>query len=126
MKYTKPTKSLHKALKEAQDARNELIIDNEIISSVSRLYFSIYRIDIEKDFYEEISSNSRIHRLTGHEGKAQRKLNKLCNSIVTKEYCASARRFFNLSTLAERLADTDTIEMDYHANDGNWYEAHVL
>lgn len=117
---------LHKALKEAQDARNELIIDNEIISSVSRLYFSIYRIDIEKDFYEEISSNSRIHRLTGHEGKAQRKLNKLCNSIVTKEYRASARRFFNLSTLAERLADTDTIEMDYHANDGNWYEARFI
>ena len=117
---------LHKALKEAQDARNELIIDNEIISSVSRLYFSIYRIDIEKDFYEEISSNSRIHRLTGHEGKAQHKLNKLCNSIVTKEYCASARRFFNLSTLAERLADTDTIEMDYHANDGNWYEARFI
>ena len=117
---------LHKALKEAQDARNELIIDNEIISSVSRLYFSIYRIDIEKDFYEEISSNSRIHRLTGHEGKAQRKLNKLCNSIVTKEYCASVRQFFNLSTLAERLADTDTIEMDYHANDGNWYEARFI
>ena len=117
---------LHKALKEAQDARNELIIDNEIISSVSRLYFSIYRIDIEKDFYEEISSNSRIHRLTGHEGKAQRKLNKLCNSIVTKEYCASIRQFFNLSTLAERLADTDTIEMDYHANDGNWYEARFI
>lgn len=117
---------LHKALKEAQNARNELIIDNEIISSVSRLYFSIYRIDIERDFYEEISSNSRIHRLTGHEGKAQRKLNKLCNSIVTKEYCASARRFFNLSTLAERLADTDTIEMDYHANDGNWYEARFI
>lgn len=117
---------LHKALKEAQDARNELIIDNEIISSVSRLYFSIYRIDIEKDFYEEISSNSRIHRLTGHEGKAQRKLNKLCDSIVTKEYCASVRQFFNLSTLAERLADTDTIEMDYHANDGNWYEARFI
>lgn len=117
---------LHKALKEAQDARNELIIDNEIISSVSRLYFSIYRIDIEKDFYEEISSNSRIHRLTGHEGKAQRKLNKLCDSIVTKEFCASVRQFFNLSTLAERLADTDTIEMDYHANDGNWYEARFI
>ena len=117
---------LHQALEEAQTARNELLLEHEIISAVSRLYFSVYRIDLQDDFYEEISSDQSIHRLTGHEGKAQQKLYELCNSIVAKEYRKVVRRFFNLSTVAERLADTDTVEIEYLASDGNWHQARFI
>ena len=117
---------LHQALKEAQDARNELLLDHEIISAVCRLYFSVYQIDLARDFYEEISSDQSIYRLTGHEGNAQQKLYELCNSIVTKEYRAAMYRFFNLSTVADRLADTDTVEFSYAATDGNWHQARFI
>lgn len=66
--------------------RQEAELDHEIISSVSRLYFSIFRIDLKKNFYEEISSDNSVHRLTGHRGMAQQKLNELCSTFVDPEY----------------------------------------
>ncbi len=117
---------LMRVLKEAEDARNEAMLDHEIISAVSRMYFSMFRIDLIRDFYEEISNNNQVHRLTGHEGCAQRKLNEICNTIVAEEYQDSVWKFFDLSTVAERLADTDTVEIEYHAKDGNWHEARFI
>lgn len=117
---------LRRALRETEAARNEALIDNEIISAISRLYFSIYRIDLARDFYEEISSDSSVHRLTGHEGRAQQKMNKLCSGLVDRDYQSAVKRFFDLSTVAERLADTDTIEMEYLAKDGSWQEARFI
>ena len=117
---------LHQALKKAQEARNELLLEHEIISAVSRLYFSVYRIDLQTDFYEEISSDRSVHRLTGHEGKAQEKLYELCDSIVAEEYRKVVRRFFQLSTVADCLAKTDTVEIEYLASDGNWHQARFI
>lgn len=82
-----------RALREAQTARQEAELDHEIISSVSRLYFSIFRIDLKKNFYEEISSDNSVHRLTGHRGMAQQKLNELCSTFVDPEYRLAVRQF---------------------------------
>lgn len=117
---------LHQALAEAQNARNELLLEHEIISAVSSLYFSVYRIDLQNDFYEEISSDQSVHRLTGHEGRAQKKLYELCDSIVAEEYRKVVRHFFELSTVADRLEKTDTVEMEYLAIDGNWHQARFI
>ena len=117
---------LHRVLEEAEAARNEAMIDHEIISAVSRMYFSVYRIDLPRDFYEEISSDNSVHRLTGHEGRAQRKLKEIANTIVAPAYRESVLRFFDLSTIVERLADTYTVEIEYLAMDGNWHEARFI
>lgn len=71
---------------------------------MSRLYFSIFRIDLKKNFYEEISSDNSVHRLTGHRGMAQQKLNELCSTFVDPEYRLAVRQFFDLSTVPDRLA----------------------
>ena len=117
---------LQRTLKDAQDVRDELMLDHEIISAVSKLYFSIYRIDLQKDFYEEISSDRSVHRLTGHEGKAQKKMYELCDSIVSERYRETVRHFFDLSTVADRLKSTDTVEMEYLSTDGNWHQARFI
>ena len=89
---------------------------------MSRLYFSIFRIDLKKNFYEEISSDNSVHRLTGHRGMAQQKLNELCSTFVDPEYRLAVRQFFDLSTVPDRLADTDTVGMDYLATNGNCHQ----
>ena len=40
---------LHRALQEAEKARNELLLEHEVVSAVSRVYFSIYSIDLVND-----------------------------------------------------------------------------
>ena len=111
---------LRTALEEAETAKNELLLEHEIISAVSRGYLSIYTIDLVQNFYEEISNHGHsAHRLTGHSGDAQKKLDQLCRTVVAEEYRELAAQFFDLSTVASRMGDSDTIEIEYLAADGN-------
>ncbi len=38
-----------------EELENELLLEHDVISAVSRVYFSIYSIDLVQNFYEEIS-----------------------------------------------------------------------
>ena len=117
---------LHRALQEAEKARNELLLEHEVISAVSRCYVSIYSIDLVHDAYEEISSEDSFHRLTGQGGKAQKKLYELCRTLVDEDYQNAGMRFFDLSTVEERMRESDTIEFEYFAADGNWHQARFI
>ena len=46
---------LCKVIEKAEAVKNKALLENEIISSVSKLYFAIFRIDLLHDFYEEVS-----------------------------------------------------------------------
>lgn len=118
--------ALCKVVEEAETTRNKALLENEIISSVSRMYFSIFRIDLLHNFYEEVSSDDSIRIITGHSGKAQQKMDEICQTLVSQEYRKLMMKFFDLSTVADRLAENDTIEMEYHAADGNWHEARFI
>lgn len=105
--------NIQKALDEAQ-------LQNEIISAISKNYSSIYRINLEKDFYEEIASDGKTHHFIEKKGPAQEKLNSICQNIVTLEYRSMVKSFFDLSTLAERLKQDEFLITEYQVLDGNW------
>ena len=110
-------------LQEALDTAN---LNNEIISAISKIYFSIYRIDLVSDIYEEISSENELHRLTGHTGKASVLMQELCHSYVTPEYQTQVLQFFDLSTLPHRLQHDESVATEYLAQDGNWHLARFI
>ena len=61
-----------KAIQEnIQKALDEAQLQNEIISAISKNYSSIYRINLEKDFYEEIASEGKTHHFIEKKGPAQ-------------------------------------------------------
>lgn len=102
--------------RQLQEALDEANLNNEIISAISKIYFSIYRIDLTQDMYEEVSSDNKVHRLTGRMGRASSKMKELCHRFVVPEYQDKILDFFDLSTIAERLHTDETIAMDYLAN----------
>lgn len=109
-----------------EEALEEARINNEIISAISKIYFSIYRIDLEKDYYDEVISVNEVHKLTGTSGKASEKMVEICKAIVAKDYQDRIMQFFDLSTLQERLKDTDTVALEYMVPDGNWQLARFI
>ncbi len=118
---------LHRALADAERANNELMLEHEVISAVSRTYFSIYSIDLERNYYEEVSNHDHsVHRLTGHGGNAQRKLDELCATLVAEDYRSAVLHFFDLNTVPARMRDTDTVSIEYFAVDGNWHQARFI
>ena len=112
--------------RQLQEALDEATLNNEIISAISKIYFSIYRIDLALDMYEEVSSDNEVHRLTGRMGRASAKMKELCHRFVVPEYQDKILQFFDLSTIPERLHTEETIAMDYLSNDGNWHSARFI
>ncbi len=110
-------------LQKALDAAN---LRNEIISSISKSYHAIFRIDIEKNFFEEISNDDETHSLTGRSGNAQEMGHNVCDTKVEPEYRPTLREFMNISTLPERLKNDDYVTAEYKMCDGRWHRMRYI
>ena len=110
--------TIQNQLKQALD---ETRLSNEIISAIAKSYCSIYRIDVQKDFFEEVSNDSEIHKLTGNRGCASEKLYQLCDTMVAPEYRPLIRPFLDVSTLSARLKTEECISTEYRMCDGSWH-----
>lgn len=109
-----------------QRALDEAELKNEIISAIAKSYQAIYRVDLQQDFFEEISSDGETHHLTGYQGCASEKFKEACNQHVAPEYRALVLPFLDVSTLAERLKTEEFITTEYRMCDGNWHRLRFI
>lgn len=100
--------------------------NNGIISAISKIYFLIYRIDVDADYFEEISSGSAEHRLTGKKGRASFELKSMGNSFVSPKYRERTNAFFDISAIKKRLTNDESTGTEYLAVDGNWHLARYI
>lgn len=109
-----------------QDALTTQIMNNEIISAISKIYWLIYRMDLLTDTFEEISSGDNMHLVTGRAGRTSVKFEKARKMVVAQEYQEIMKRFLDTSTLAERMKDTETLSQEYRTVSGNWHTARFI
>ena len=98
----------------------------EVISAISKIYYTIYRIDLRTGYYEEAASERQMHRLTGHSGRASVHMSEMSKQSIVPEYLPYVEPFFDLSTLAERLRHEDSVMLEYPVRDGNWHLARFI
>ncbi len=113
-------------LRQTLRALNQVQIDYEVIAAISKLYWSIYRVDLVAGEYEELGSAEEMHRITGKRGNAEKAFAEYQRTIVAPESFESIRDFTDLTTLVERLSSTETIATDYVTNDGEWHQARFI
>ena len=106
---------------ELERSLEELQRSSEIISAISKIYWLLYRLDLESGTFEEISVGGDTHRLTGDRGYTAQRFPAACRQTVAKEYQEAALAFLDTSTLAERLKDRDDISQEYMTHTGNWH-----
>ena len=106
---------------ELETALAETRMKNQILSAISKIYVSIYRIDLTTDQYEEISDDMYNTHQTHSVNGARMKFKDICCSTVASEYQDQFFNFFDLSTLARRLRYDETTAVEYLAQDGNWH-----
>ena len=109
-----------------EQAVNQANLNNEIINSISKLYWLIYRMDLVRGTYEEISAGDEMHTLTGKNGNTEAMLKEARETIVSLEYQNQMKTFLDTSTLDERLRDTESISMEYRAVGGAWHQARFI
>ena len=79
---------LRKALDEAR-------LGNEIISSIARTYQYISRIDIQADYFEEISNRDVEHfEIYSFRHFCLKAIEKFCSELVAEEYQDAFYRFY--------------------------------
>ena len=106
--------TLKKSLKEAQAS-------NAVISAISKIYWTIYSMDLRTDSFEEVVGGEVMHRLTGSHGCASEAFRTARKSVISREDQQSMREFFDVTTLADRLKQEETIAREYLAADGQWH-----
>lgn len=111
---------------ELQKALEKANLNNEIISSISKIYWLIYRMDLVKGTYEEISAGDEMHYLTGNRGNTSEVFQDVRETIVAPEHQDLMRRFLDTSTLSERLKNTESIGVEYRARNNSWHLARFI
>lgn len=67
-----------------ENALAEATLNGEIINSLGKLYWLIYRMDLVLGTYEEISAGQEMHRLTGKRGNTVEIFEEVRETIVSK------------------------------------------
>ena len=106
--------------KQLEDALRDAELQYEIISTISKIYNAIFRIDLTTDTLFFVSGSERLRREIGH-GLPTRRLMDALECITAPEFLERAHKFRDLSTLPDRLADTDTVAFEYRTTGGEWH-----
>ena len=109
-----------------ENALAEATLNGEIINSLGKLYWLIYRMDLVLGTYEEISAGQEMHRLTGKRGNTVEIFEEVRETIVSKNHQELMKEFLDTTTLSERLKDTDSIATEYQAASGSWHLARFI
>ncbi|MDO4502530.1 MAG: ATP-binding protein [Coriobacteriia bacterium] len=112
--------------KQLETALSEAHLKSEIIESLGKLYWLIYRVDLTKNYFEEIVAEQEVYRLTGKQGRADKVFFEAVDALVSPEYQDAMHAFNDLGTLPERLSQEDSVVQEYLAENGSWHLARFI
>lgn len=95
--------------------------NNDIIGAISKIYWGIYHLDLEKGIYQEISSEIGLHKFKDKEKSIAEALARSNRDIVAPEFRAPLKVFNDLSTLPDRLKKHESVSIDICTTSGAWY-----
>ena len=110
---------------ELERALDEARISSEIISAIAKLYQCIVRIDLRDGRYEEIRNSDGSWPFHGT-GICTEEMHIECGQRAEKEYQNALIQFLDLSTLADRMAQNETIAMEYRMGNGDWHKLRFI
>lgn len=111
---------------ELENALAEARLNSEIVGSIGKIYWLIYRINLNEGTYEEISAAQETHKLTGRKGYIADILQEMFDKIVSPEHKPMMQEFWDISTLSERLKDTESVAIEYKTRSGSWNLARII
>ena len=113
--------------RELEEARlKEAREHSEVISSLSTIYSTIFRADIDTHNYDVLNSVSLMGDVAGKDGNFDDVKEGIINAFMAPEMRGPMRDFLDLNTLAARLKDVNTVSVDYKNPEGRWFQARFI
>jgi len=119
---------------EREVKQNQALVENQntleqryhIIQSMSSIYFASYYIDLVDDSFVELTSKDNIREMVKMQGKAQASMYMACEKLMAPEYTEKMKKFFDLSTINERLKNANAISETYVGMTSGWSMAYLI
>lgn len=93
---------------------------------LARVYKSMYFINLHNDTIQLIKNNMTSVKVKNKEDHAASALKKATLEIVDEKYVDNMLAFIDLSTIAERLKNVDTLTCEFISKDLSWYRARFI
>jgi signal transduction histidine kinase/FixJ family two-component response regulator len=108
-----------------QAGKNARTLDErgEIISSLGKLYFCDYYIDVENDSFIELDANKELHEFVGSEGQVSQIYTAAIRKFVDKAHRDDFIAFTDMATLNERMSLRESITFEFIENKYGWCRA---
>jgi len=97
-----------------------------IISSLSKIYFCDYYIDIENDSFLELDATEQLHLFTKNSSSASVLLSESCRFFAEDEYVGDFLAFTELSDIKERMGERESISFEFVCRDSGWCRAYFI
>ena len=92
-------------------------------AATSEIYYAIYNINLNTDYMEQISEPNKMYKIANDRGIASEKLMEFCTFQIHEDYQEEMRKFFDLSTLRERLKEKNFVSREFPNKQGIWRRA---
>ncbi|MGN0962187.1 MAG: ATP-binding protein, partial [Clostridia bacterium] len=119
-------RAIEEQLSEITALNAELSNRIALIQSMSKVYFLSLYVNVVNDTFEEIRNIPEVRNAIGVAGKARETLSYLCESRVIPEMVGDLRGFTDLSTIDERMKDTDVITCEYVGVETGWSRLYMI
>ncbi len=108
-----------KRLKEAREHA-------EVITSLSTIYSTIFRADLDSHHYEVLTTVDSMLPIAGREGNFDDVKAEVLKTFMAQDMRPFMDDFLDINTLADRLQNTNTIETEYKNPAGQWMKARFI
>ncbi len=108
-----------KRLKEAREHA-------EVITSLSTIYSTIFRADLDSHHYEVLTTVDSMLPIAGREGNFDEVKAEVLKTFMAEDMRPFMDDFLDINTLADRLQNTNTIETEYKNPAGQWMKARFI
>ncbi len=98
----------------------------EVLAALSTIYSTIFRADVETGNYEILTSVPLMKTVAGTTGNFADVKEQIITAFMAPEMRDKMRKFLDLSTLADRLRDVNTISTEYMTPDGKWLQSRFI
>ncbi len=113
--------------RELEEARNrEARERSEVISSLSTIYSTIFKAEIDTHHYEVLNSVSLMNDIAHVSGNFDEVKEEIVTAFMAPEMRDQMREFLDLNTLAARLEKVNTVSTEYRNPAGRWFQARFI
>lgn len=98
----------------------------EVITSLSTIYSTIFRAEIDTHQYEVLNSVALMGEIAGGNGNFDDVKERIVDAFISTEMKEQMREFLDLDTLADRLQQVNTVAAEYKNPEGRWLQARFI